>query len=525
MRITKQVIAAVVASTLTFGLASCSTTGDTADVNYVSVNGTEPQRGLIPGDTNENGGGRVVDMLYSGLVYFDEAGVAQNDLAESIDQESDTTYKVTLREGIKFSDGSAITANDFVASWNFVVANGLLNTSFFSPIKGYADGVESLDGLEVLDDRTFTIELEQPDSEFTQRIGYYGFAPMPASARDDIDAFGENPVSSGPYKLEQWDHNAELKVVVNEHYDGPRMAQNDGLKYVFYAQNDAAYSDLLAGNLDVLDLIPPSAYTTYEDELSGRSINQPAASYLELSIRMESPNFEGEQGGLRRQAISMAINREEIAQEIFNGTYTPALDFTVPVLEGWRDDLEGNDVLLFQPDKARELWEEAEKIEPFEGELQISYNADVPNREWVDAVANSISNELGISAIGNPFPDFKSFRDTYRTTGLDGAYRTAWFADYPSIGNFLGPNYTTGVASNDSKYENPEFDQLIKDAAAAPTKEDTFKAYEQAQEMLLRDLPAIPLWYPNVVGGYSEAVDNVSVNWKAIPVYWAITKQ
>lgn len=525
MRTATKVIATVMASTLAIGLASCSSSSGTPDVNYVSVNGTEPQRGLIPGDTNENGGGRVVDMLYSGLVYFDEAGVAQNDLAESIDQESDTTYKITLRDGIKFSDGSDITATDFVDTWNFVVENGLLNTSFFSPIKGYEEGVETLEGLNVVDDRTFTIELAQPDSEFTQRIGYYGFAPMPASARDDIDAFGENPVSSGPYKLEQWDHNAELKVVANEHYDGPRAANNDGLKYVFYAQNDAAYSDLLAGNLDVLDLIPPSAYTTYEEELSGRSINQPAASYLELSIRMESPNFEGQQGQLRRQAISMAINREEIAEQIFAGTYTPALDFTAPVLDGWRDDLNGNDVLTFQPDKARELWEEAEEIAPFEGELQISYNADVPNREWVDAVSNSISNELDVNATGNPFPDFKSFRDTYRTTGLDGAYRTAWFADYPSIGNFLGPNYTSGVASNDSKYENPEFDQLIADAAAASSKEETFQAYAQAQEMLLRDLPAIPLWYPNVVGGYSESVDNVSVNWKAIPVYWAITKQ
>ena len=141
-----------------------------------------------------------------------------------------TTYKITLRDGIKFSDGSDITATDFVDTWNFVVENGLLNTSFFSPIKGYEEGVETLEGLNVVDDRTFTIELAQPDSEFTQRIGYYGFAPMPASARDDIDAFGENPVSSGPYKLEQWDHNAELKVVANEHYDGPRAANNDGLK-------------------------------------------------------------------------------------------------------------------------------------------------------------------------------------------------------------------------------------------------------------------------------------------------------
>lgn len=524
MHLSTKVVAALAAITLACGLTSCSSSGD-SNIDFVSVNGTEPQRGLIPGDTNENGGGRVVDMLYSGLVYFDDNGVAQNELAESIEQESGTGYRVVLREGIAFSDGSPITASDFVDTWNFVVAEDLLNTSFFSAIKGYDTGVDSLDGLVVVDDKTFTIELTQPDSEFLQRIGYYGFAPMPAAAREDIQSFGENPISNGPYKLEKWDHNLELTLVPNEHYDGPRAARNDGIKYVFYAQTDAAYSDLLAGNLDVLDLIPASALTTYEQELGGRSINQPAATYLEMSIRMDSLHFSGEEGRLRRQALSQAVNREEVATQIFAGTYTPARDFTAPVLEGWRDNLPGNEVLDFNPEQARALWAEAEEIAPFTGEFTISYNADGGNREWVDAVANSISNTLGISAVGNSFPDFKSFRDAYRNTHLEGAYRTAWFADYPSIGNFLGPNYTTGVASNDAKYSNSDFDQLIADATSAPTKEEAFDRYASAQELLLYDLPAIPLWYPNVVGGYSENVDNVKVSWKAIPVYWAITKE
>ena len=80
------------------------------------------------------------------------------------------------------------------------------------------------------------------------------------------------------------------------------------------------------------------------------------------------------------------------------------------------------------------------------------------------------------------------------------------------------------MASNDSKYSNPEFDELIVKANGANSPEEAAKLYNQAQELLLRDLPAIPLFYPNVVGGWSENVSNVTFNWKSLPVYYEIEK-
>lgn len=131
--------------------------GDAAsDANYVTVLGTEPQQGLIPAMTNENGGGRVVDMLYSGLIYYDAEGKVHNEMAESIEQEGDKTYKVTLKPDLKFSDGSPVTSATFVDTWNYAVANEQLNESFFSSIKGYEPGVKEMEGLKVIDDRTFT---------------------------------------------------------------------------------------------------------------------------------------------------------------------------------------------------------------------------------------------------------------------------------------------------------------------------------------------------------------------------------
>ena len=145
---------------------------------------------------------------------------------------------------------------------------------------------------------------------------------------------------------------------------------------------------------DSTDAIPDSAFSTFENELGDRAVNQPAAIFQSFTIPESLPHFKGEEGNLRRQALSYAINREEITSTIFGGTRTPATDFTSPVIPGHSDSLAGAEVLTYNPEKAKELWEKADKISPFEGSVKISYNADGGHQAWVDAVANSIRNTL-----------------------------------------------------------------------------------------------------------------------------------
>jgi oligopeptide transport system substrate-binding protein len=158
----------------------------------------------------------------------------------------------------------------------------------------------------------------------------------------------------------------QIDLAVNETYDGPRTAQNSGLQIVFYATQDAAYADLLANQLDVLDAIPDSAFETYEDELGDRSVNQPAAIFQSFTIPESLEHFEGEEGILRRQAISMSIDRQQITDVIFQGTRTPASDFTSPVIDGWSDSLAGAEYLEYNPERAAELWAEANEISAWE---------------------------------------------------------------------------------------------------------------------------------------------------------------
>ncbi len=521
----KKTVAIATSATVVLGLAACSSDGASEGANYVTANGSEPQNSLIPADTNETGGGRIVELLYSGLVHYDSDGKPHNDQAESIDLEGEKTYKIKLKEGLEFSDGSPVTAQDYVDTWNAAVANSMMNAFFFEPIKGYSEGVKELEGLKVVDDRTFTVELEQPESDFPTRLGYTAFFVMPSKQLEDLDSAGENPVGSGPYVLKEWNHQESATLVPNEKYSGENAAKNDGLKFVFYSSQDAAYADLLAGNLDVLDAVPDSAFSTFEDELGDRAVNQPAAVFQSITIPEKLEHFSGEEGKLRRQAISHAIDREEVTKTIFEGTRTPAKDFTSPVIDGYKDDLENSDVLKFDPDKAKELWKKADSISKFTGEFTIAYNSDGGHQAWADAVSNQIRNNLGIEASGNPYPDFKSLRDDVKKRTTKGAFRSGWQADYPAIGNFLVPFYVTNASSNDGDYSNPEFDSKVKQAANKKDVEEGIKEYQSAEEILFRDLPAIPLWYSNVTGGSSDKVSNVTFSWNSLPEYAAIEKK
>ncbi|KGF05901.1 ABC transporter substrate-binding protein [Arcanobacterium sp. S3PF19] len=542
---------AAAAMVLPFALTACSSdkteTKSAAKTDAViTANSSEPQNPLVPANTNEVGGGSIVDVAFAGLQYYDEKGEAKPDVAESIETKDNQKYTVKIKKNQKFSDGSPLTASSFVDAWNQAVKQNMNNASFFESIKGYGEaladaekavnekrpsgvGEVNMSGLKVVDDTTFTVELEQPESDFPLRLGYSAFFPLPKSGLGDpatVAKYGEQPVSNGPYMVKKgsWEHNVKIDLVPNPKYNGPRKVKNGGLTLKFYAGLDAAYNDLLAGNLDVLDAVPDSAFGTFEKDLAGRSVNKASAIFQSFTLPANLEHFQGEEGKLRKQAISMAINRGEITKTIFKGTRTPATDFVSPVIPGHNGKLKGNEVLKFNPKKAKELWAKADAIKPWSGSFAIAYNSDGGHQAWVDAVANSVKNVLGIDAKGAPYADFKSLRDDVTNRKIKTGFRTGWQADYPSPFNFLGPLYATKGSANDGDYSNPKFDALLKKVLNTSDSAAVNKLYDQAQEMLLTDLPAFPLWYSNVAGGWADGVKNVKFNWKSKPIYEEITK-
>ncbi|MBR6459860.1 MAG: ABC transporter substrate-binding protein [Actinomycetaceae bacterium] len=544
----KKIFALVGAGALALSLAGCSSSSEgpskvEAGDGVVLAYNTEPQTNLIPSMVNEVGGGTILELIFEGLTRYDNDGNTVMAIADSITTEDGgKTWNVKMKEGKKFSDGSAVTAQNFVDAWSWGAnpENGALSGEFFSVIEGYPEvddegnlvgEYNGLTGLEVVSDTEFNISLTEADPEFDKQLGYSAFYPLPTGSLDSkeaLDKQGTEPVSNGPYMLKTWDHNERIELVPNPEYDGDIPAKNEGVTFVMYTDDSAAYNDLLAGNLDVLDSIPADAISTFEDDLGDRAVNQDGAVWQSFTIPYYLEHFgNNDEGRLRRQAISMAFDRQEICDTLFGGTRTPATDFVAAVIPGHSDSIEGNDVLKYNPEKAKELWEQANAISDWgDATFELAYNADASaHKEWVEAVVNQVGQTLSIKAEPKPYAQFSELREDASNGSMTSALRTGWQADYPSAYNFMGPLYRENAGSNDARYANDEFENVLMTARSQQDEAERTKGYDEAQKILMRDLPAIPLWGQNALGGYSENVDNVVVNWKTVPVYQDIVKK
>ena len=513
-----------------------STNGGSSDA-VISFFNPEPTNPLIPGMTNEVGGGNPIDLMFSKLVRFDDKGKPVNEIAKQIKANEDNTqYTVTINDGWKFSDGTPVTAQSFTKAWSWAanIGNKPLASSFFANIKGYDDlqkegtpGEAQLSGLKVIDDKTFTVDLSSPSSTFPIQVGYTAFAPLPESFYKDTKAFGEKPVTVGPYKFQSWEHNKSIKLVKDSTYKGGIKVKNGGVEFRSYTDPTAAYRDVQAGNLDVLDTLPASARKTFQTDNTVQAVNDPGSVIQMFTIPTYMKHFgQDQEGKLRRQAVSMSIDRASIIKKVLSGTAKEVHDFTAPVIPGYSTSIKGSDVLKYNPSKAKELWAEANKISPWgEGDtFKIAYNADGAHKEIYDAVTNSIKNALGIQAAGNPLPTFSEFRSNVQNGKFnDSAFRSGWQPDYPSPESYLSSNFSSSV-SNGNTYRNPEFDALLNKAASAKSIDEANKIYQQSEELLFRDLPAVPLYYQNSNGVAAKNIKGFSFTWKGTPAYYNISK-
>ncbi|TCD54040.1 ABC transporter substrate-binding protein [Alloscardovia theropitheci] len=542
-RIKKWAIAGI-AGTLAFALAACGSTASNSNNGVdkdavITVNSVEPTGELLPGNVSDTASWKIATQLFDGLVTFTNKGELVMDEAESITPNDDASvYTIKLKDGLKFSNGEAITANTYARAWSYAanVTNAQVGASIFSTIKGYDDlqveGVDpnaQLSGLRVVDDKTLEVTLNAPDSSFSYKVGDVAFLPIPSVAYDDIHGFGKNPtVSNGPYVLQEWNVNKDIKLKKNDQYSGVRTPKNAGIDYVVYDSLDTAYSDLQSGNLDVLDAIPTSALSTFKNDSSIQAFSDSSSAFKSITIPQNLEHFSGEEGALRRQAISYAIDRENVIDKILSGAATPATDFLAPVIAGYSKTLSGNDVLKYDAQKAKQLWEQANAISPWSGTFTIAYNADGPYKAWVDAVANSISNSLGIEAQGNEYATNSEFSSAVNKRQINGAFRSGLQSDYPHPEGYLFQAYDSASADgkglNNGDYKSSEFDGFMDQAASETNLDDAIKTYQQSEELLLKDLPVIPLWYDNVSAGATQKMKTVKFNYMGLPSYYELEK-
>jgi oligopeptide transport system substrate-binding protein len=487
----------------------------------ISVRGCTPQNPLVAGNTAEVCGGNILTLFVSKLEHYAvDNATPEHDIAESIDTKDNQNFTVKIKKGYKFSDGTEIKAKNFVDAWNYTAygPNGQQGSYFFAPVKGYADvqctdeackdkpKAHTLSGLKVVDDYTFTIITSEKVSNLPVRLGYDAFAPQPDSFFADPASFKTKPIGAGPYKVDEVS-DTQIVLSKNAAYSGKNVGKPDKITFRIYQDPSAAYQDVVAGNLDFTDIIPPDQLVgdAYKNDLPDRTLVKPqgviqVVDFSPIDPQLKDPNI--------RKAISMAVDRDTITKQIYNGSRQPADSFVSPVVNGYKAGACGI-YCKYDPAKAKEFYA---KTPGYKGVFTFAVNQDGGHGPMATAVCNSIKNTLGIDCRPKIEPDFKTLRDELNKKELKGMFRSGWQMDYPSIENFLAPIYSKGAASNDARYDNPKFDSKLKEAAAAATPDEANKLYQEAEQILVNDLPGFPEWYDSAVVGWSDKVTNVTTN-------------
>ncbi|MEU5048295.1 ABC transporter substrate-binding protein [Streptomyces sp. NPDC021096] len=528
---------AVCAAGVALTATGCGGGGGGSGAGVVRASWGDPQSPLEPANTNEVQGGKVLTMIFRGLKEYDpKTGEARNMLAEKIDSADQQTFTITLKDGWTFSNGEKITAKSFVDAWNYasVVGNKQKNASFFQDIEGYdkvhpAAGsatAKTLSGLVVKDDRTFTVKLRTKFSTWPDTLGYAAYAPLPRAFYDDHANWLKKPVGNGPYMIDSYTKGSSMRLSRWEGYPGEDKAQNAGVELRVYTDNNTAYTDLQAGNIDLVDDIPSAQLKNVKNDLGDRYINQPAGIIQTVVFPMYDPNWSRAGMEKVRRGLSMAINRDQITEQIYQKTRTPATDWTSPVLGekgGYKAGLCG-DACTYNPGEAKKLIQEAGGLPG--GKVTITSNVDTgSHRVWMDAVCNSVNNALGNdkACTVNPVGTFADFRNQVSEQRVAGLFRSGWQMDYPLAQNFLQPLYYTGASSNYGKFSDAQFDKLVDEANAESDTEKAIGKFQDAEKILAEQMPAIPLWYQNGSAGYSESIGDVELNSFSVPVYERIT--
>jgi oligopeptide transport system substrate-binding protein len=533
MRVSRRAGAVAITAIVALIAAGCSsgdddsgggTSSTTANAS-ITIYGGQPENGLVPANTTETNGGKVVDYLWTGLVRYPNDGSAPvNALADSIQTTDSKTYTIKIKPNTKFHDGTVVKAENFVKAWNFdaLATNNMANSSFFSDIQGFADvnpappegsekapapKAKEMSGLKVVDDTTFTVTLSAPFSIFPTKLGYSAFMPLPdAFFTSTPEAFGKKPIGNGPVKFVSWTDNADIKLTRFDDYTLDDKVKIKDVDVKLYDEDSAGYDDLVSGTLDFMNQVPTASLAgdKWKSDLGERAHQSPIPTTGIISFPMYDKRFQNPD---LRRAVSMAIDRQAINDKIFFGTRPPATSWSNPLTPGGgKDDCTA---CKFDPAAAKA---ELAKAGGFKGDMVFYYNADASHKDWMEAVANSVKNTLGISARAEGVPTFAVFRQQINAHQMRGPYRAAWQQDYPDEEDWLGPLYVTGGSSNDGLFSNPQVDALYKEGTSAADANAAHAKFAEAVKIVDQQVPAMPIYFYNGQWGTSQRLAKAQAN-------------
>jgi len=486
-------------------LASGGFTASTAlaqEVVYNRGNDTDPET-LDHHKTSTVVTGNLFRDLYEGLVIHNAKAEVVPGVAESWEISDDgLVYTFHLRPAAKWSNGDPVTANDFVFAFRRLqdpkTAAPYANMHFV--IKGAeavnkGEGKPEDMGLRAVDDHTLEITLANPAPYFLELLTHQtGYPLHQASVEQHGDQFVQpgNLVTNGAYTLDSFTPNDKLVMKKNQNFHDAANVQIDMINYIPFEDRSACLRRFEAGEVQSCSDIPAEQMDYMRQNLGDQVRIAPYLGTYYLPVKVKKEKLSDPRV---RQAISMAIDRDFLAKEIWRDSMIPAYSLVPPGIGNYGDPvyLEYKDQdLLDREDAAKKLLEEAGVGE---GQLtvELRHNTGSNHKNTMTAIADMLKN-IGVNATIVEMEGTGYF-DYMKQDGDFDLTRAGWIGDYSDPQNFLFLFESDNLGFNYPRWENAEYDALMDKAAATVDLQERAAVLRQAEELFLKELPAIPILY------------------------------
>ena len=536
----RNIAAAAMAGALAVSLAACgssastgaaSATGEAADAAEAGSNGFTVQLGpnpetLDPALNAAVDGGNTLITIEEPLLIIDENNEVQPGQAESYEVSDDgLTWTFHMRDGLKWSDGSDLTAADFEYSFKRLASPDTA-APYAETVVGMIDGYQGAignpdedgntttdpdwDALNVHaseDGKTLTVQLSYPCSYFDKLASFVATSPVQqATVEANGDAWCTEPdtyVCNGPYMITEWTPSERIVLSKNPYYVGgwdSSKIVSDTITLLLLEDSSASYAAYNSGEAQLVKDVPTDEIPSltraedggdfYLDEIMGTyyiSLNDQEEPFTDVRVR---------------KALSLAIDRDYVANTIMQGIYTPATALVGPGIVDengyFMDNANGGEPYISDDyaanlEEAKSLLAEAGYPDG-EGFPTITYSANdagyhIPVAEYLQQAWGELGITMNIDKV-----EWSSFIPMRRAGDYDIS-RNGWSMDYNDPSNML-ELFTTNNGNNDGKYANPEFDQVIEDSRVAD-KTAHFEKLHEAEDILMNDAACIPVAYYN----------------------------
>ena len=442
-------------------------------VGFSVVNSLDPARAALNSDF------WALSALYNGLLRLTPEMTLEPELAESWSRDGETALVFNLRRGVKFHDGTEMTAEDVKFSLDRV-----RDADFGSPSRGKYAAIESVEAVDPYTVRITTAEPFAPLATFLHN-GTTGSQIVSKAAYESMgaEAFGRAPVGTGPFKIVEWRPNERIVMTAHTDYfiaGQPAAARCD---IILIPEETSGATALKAGDIDVASSLPFAEATQLEQDPS-ISISRLSGMNYRLTVLnnnrapFDDPHF--------RRAVSMALNREAVVKAALFGEGSAMWGCTPPAI-GWAFRKDPREVCVFNPEKARaELAKSRYKAD--EHEVAVETWGSGWWKRWTEVFVANVNQVLGtrfrvdVLDPNTAFQRYKAMECTAQCTGWIGRME---------VDEYMGDCFHTKGSRNFVKYSNPKVDELIEKGRAEFDQAKRGQYYIQAEDLCVEDCPVI----------------------------------